>query len=146
MTNEELMLHMLDSFPHHVVFADCDHIMRFVNQKARERYLVKSGYTELIGKNMLDCHHEESSKRMLINAVEWFKQGGGEIPMKLTDTLTAIITPVRDNEGVLLGYFNRFEHGVTSGYVCKTCKYVHKSKDEPHCPICSCGIEGFREI
>jgi DUF438 domain-containing protein len=109
MDNEKIMAYILDSFPYPVVFADCGHIIRYMNRAARYFYHQERGYGELLGKSLLDCHNDQSREK--INAaLEKLKNHGNEVFIGVSVKNQRIyMNPVRDENGVLIGYFERFE-------------------------------------
>ena len=80
-----------------------------MNKKAEFYFYEVRGYRDLIGKNLLDCH-DENIQKMIIRSVEKLKAHGREIYLGVTtDNLRKYINPVRDENGELIGYFERFE-------------------------------------
>ncbi len=109
MTNEQLFGYILDAFPYRIVFVDTDHIIRYMNKEARHHYYEVRGYDDLIGKSIFDCHNEKS-KAIIIAAIEKLKNHGNEKYIGLSAKNERMyFNPVRDENGVLLGYFERFE-------------------------------------
>lgn len=112
MTREEMMAYILDSVPYRVVFVDTDHIIRYMNRHAQYHYYTVRGYDNLIGKSLFECHSEKS-RQMIIAAVEKLKNHGNEIYLGVSvDNERKYINPVRDENGKLIGYFERFERNV----------------------------------
>ena len=110
MTNEEMMSLILDAYPYPIVFVDCEHVIRYMNKRARYHYYEERGYRDLIGKSLFDCHQEPRSAEMIRAAVEKLKNHGNEIFLKVNQrNERVIITPVRNAGGELVGYFERFE-------------------------------------
>lgn len=104
--------YILDSLPHPVIFVDTDHIIRYMNKEAKYRYYEQRGYRELIGKSLFNCHNEKSAE-MIRQAVERLKNHGKESFIGLSDRNERIyLNPVRDENGELLGYFERFEFNI----------------------------------
>jgi DUF438 domain-containing protein len=58
----QIMGYILDAIPHPIVFVDCDHIIRYMNKRAKYHYYEERGYRDLIGRSLFDCHHENSRK------------------------------------------------------------------------------------
>lgn len=110
MSDLSLCQAILDSIHHRIVFVDNDHIIRYLNQKAREWFYEKRGFSNLIGKSIFACHQPASCARLqeLYNRLQ---QGEDEVFVKITaQKEKASMVAVRDTEGRLLGYFERFEH------------------------------------
>ena len=113
MTELEMMKNILDSIPYRIVFVDMDHIIRYMNKEARHHYYDVRGYRDLIGKSLFDCHRDPKSVEMIKTSVEKLKNHGNEIFLKVNArNERIIITPVRDENGQLVGYFERFEMNV----------------------------------
>ncbi len=106
---KSLEQYILDSLPYPIVFADTEHIIRYMNKEARHRYYDVRGYRDLIGKSLFDCHRD-ASREMICKAVESLKHHGNEIYLKVGVRNERIyINPVRNENGELIGYFERFE-------------------------------------
>lgn len=108
-----MLSYILDSYPYPIVFVDCDHIIRYMNKRAKYHYYQERGYRDLIGKSLFDCHQEEKSVEMIKKAVEALKNHANERFLKVNVRNERIyIVPVRDENGDLLGYFERFEQNL----------------------------------
>ena len=100
---------ILDALPFPIVFVDTSHTIRFMNKRARFHYYEERGYRDLIGKSVFECHNEDSKKKML-SIVERLKNHGREVFLTVTDKNERLyVTPVRNDAGGLIGYFERFE-------------------------------------
>ncbi len=109
MDKEKLMSYILDSLPYPVVFADCDHIIRYMNKAAEYHYYSERGYRNLIGESLFDCHNENSREKIKA-AFEKLKNHGNEIFIAVTEKNQRVyMSPVRNEGGDLVGYFERFE-------------------------------------
>ena len=110
MTNEQITSYIVDSIPYPVVFVVCDHIIRYMNKAAKYHYYEERGYRDLIGKSLFDCHQEERSKEHIIAAVEKLKKHANEIFLMVgVKNQRIYINPVRNENGELIGYFERYE-------------------------------------
>ncbi|MDO4458593.1 MAG: PAS domain-containing protein [Clostridia bacterium] len=108
-TNEEMFKLILDSIPYPIVFCDTEHIIRYMNKEAEFFYYRRRGYGNLIGKSLFDCH-SENTKAMIEKAVTNLENHGNEIYLGVNNrNQRKYINPVRDENGKLLGYFERFE-------------------------------------
>lgn len=106
---QELPAALLDSMPYPFVFADLEHVIRYMNKAAIRHYSEERGFKDLLGKSLFDCHNRES-RRKILEAVEHFKSGGGELFLKVNARNERVfVAPVRDAKGELVGYFERFE-------------------------------------
>lgn len=104
--------YILDAIPYPIVFVDTDHIIRYLNKEARHRYYEVRGYDNLIGKSLFLCHGEKS-RDAIIGAVEKLKKHGNEIYLGVSVyNERKYINPVRNEQGELIGYFERFERNL----------------------------------
>jgi len=72
-------------------------------------YYDKRGYSDLIGKSILDCHIEKSNKH-IIDDYKRLLAGENEIARVVSKKNTIItLVAVRAKDGSLLGYYQRFE-------------------------------------
>jgi DUF438 domain-containing protein len=105
MAAAELLSAILDSVKDPVLFADTGHTTRYMNKAAIAHY--KEG-TALIGRSLFDCHNERSQAvmREVLIALQ-----SGEEERLITDNAKHRIymRAVRDDEGRLLGYYERYE-------------------------------------
>ena len=109
MISREIYLAILDTINHPIVFVDTDHVIRYLNKPAMNRYYEMRGYSDLIGKSLFDCHNEDSRKH-IIALYERLQAGENEIFLKigkLNEKITVIA--VRETDGTLVGYYERFE-------------------------------------
>jgi DUF438 domain-containing protein len=109
MDREKIMGYILDSIPYPVVFVDASHIIRYMNKNAEFHYYSERGYRDLVGKSVFNCHNE-SSKGKILAAFEKLKNHGNEAFIGVGIKNQRIyMNPVRDENGELIGYFERFE-------------------------------------
>ena len=109
MQKNELMELLLDSMKDPVVFADNDHIIRYMNSAATKRF--KDGET-LIGRSIFSCHNDESVK--IISGIhEQIKIGLEEKLITDNEKHRAYMRAVRDRDGNLIGYYERYEPPVS---------------------------------
>jgi hypothetical protein len=81
-----------------------------MNKKAEYHYYQERGYRNLIGKSLFDCHQDPRSEEMIKAAVEKLKNHANEMFLKISVRNERVyIVPVRDENGDLLGYYERFE-------------------------------------
>jgi DUF438 domain-containing protein len=107
--DENTLRLILDALPFPVVFVDADHIIRFLNKRAEYHYYEERGYRDLVGTSMFACHNEKSKERIM-GIVEKLKNHGREILLAVNEKNERVfVTPVRDDEGEFIGYFERFE-------------------------------------
>jgi DUF438 domain-containing protein len=105
MTDGTLLRAFMDSLKEPFLFADTDHIIRYMNKVAVAHYEQGLG---LIGTSLFDCHNSESNR--VIEAVFEQMQAGLEERL-ITDNKKHRIymRAVRDEDGQLLGYYERYE-------------------------------------
>jgi PAS domain-containing protein len=103
--DEALMANILDSLKDPLVFADTDHKILYMNKAAVAHY--EEGIA-LLGRSLLDCHNERS--RSLIAAIlEEMRDGLDERLITDDEKHRIYMRAVRSPEGVLLGYYERYE-------------------------------------
>jgi DUF438 domain-containing protein len=107
--DENTLMLILDALPFPVVFVDVGHTIRFLNKRAKYHYYDERGYRDLVGASVFKCHNEQSRER-ITGIVEKLKNHGREILLGVNEKNERVfVTPVRNNEGELIGYFERFE-------------------------------------
>lgn len=104
-----MLAYILDAYPYPIVFVDCDHVIRYMNKMAKHHYYNERGYSDLIGKSIFNCHRPESEEKIRA-AIEKLENHGNEIFLGISVKNQRIyINPVRNEQGKLIGYFERFE-------------------------------------
>ncbi len=100
---------ILDSIHHRLVFVDTDHVIRYLNRAARRWFYQKRGYADLVGRSIFACHNPDS-REQLLELYRRLQQGEDAVFVKITpENEKASMVAVRDGQGRLLGYFERFE-------------------------------------
>ncbi len=104
--NEEILNGILDAYAYEIVFVDRNHIVRYMNKVAKQRY----GKRVQIGNSLFNCHNENSK----IKIEEFLKRADdGENEMfELLNGKTGereFFVPVRDSNNVVIGYYERHE-------------------------------------
>jgi PAS domain-containing protein len=105
MVDHTTLLAILDSLPDPILVADTDHVTRYMNQAAIDFY---EGGADLIGRSLLDCHNDQSQREM-IEILAALHAGEQERLITLTDEKRVYMRAVRDPEGKVLGYYERYE-------------------------------------
>ncbi len=105
MTDALLLEAMLNSLKDPFLYADLDHIIRYMNTSAAAHYDRGKG---LIGTSLLDCHSPESGK-IILEIFEDMKMGLDERIITDNETHRIYMRAVRDPEGSLMGYYERYE-------------------------------------
>jgi len=97
---------ILDSYPYEIVFVDRTHTVRWMNKTAKTSY----GQRVIIGNSFFNRHNEST-----IPKIEEFlrRADAGENEMFETYNRKTgereFFTPVKDEDGTVIGYFERHE-------------------------------------
>ena len=97
---------ILDAYPYQVVFCDRNHVIQYMNKDARERYAGKIS----IGDSIFGCHNQSSCQK--IEAFLARADAGEEEMFEAINPAKQereFFTPVRDEYGAVIGYFERHE-------------------------------------
>ena len=106
---EEIYRSLLDSVPYPIVFVNLDHEIIYINKRADDVFHKEDKYPNIVGQSIFHCHNDRS-KEMILEAVERFRNGGGEEYLTITKrNERTYVTPVRNENGELLGYYERHE-------------------------------------
>ncbi len=106
MTHVELLESILDSLKNPLLFADTDHVVRYMNKAAAIHYT--DGY-QLLGTSLFDCHNKESGE-IMVDVLAAF-EAGTEEERRITDNekYRIYMRAVRDGSGAVIGYYERYE-------------------------------------
>jgi len=96
---------LLDSLKDPFVFCDTSHVIRYMNRAAIERY---AGKPAEIGRSIFDCHNEESNLQ-IAQVADSLALGEDEVLITDDERHRVYMRAVRDAEGTLLGYYERYE-------------------------------------
>ena len=96
---------LLNSIKDPILFADTGHVVKYMNIAAYNHYEEGEG---LLQSNLLDCHNEESQK-IMIEILTEMQNGLEEKLITDNEKHRIFMRSVRDKNGVLLGYFERYE-------------------------------------
>jgi DUF438 domain-containing protein len=102
----EVLKAILDAYPYEVVFVDRTHTVRWMNRTALTRY----GQRVIIGNSLFNCHNE-STKPKIENFLRRADEGEDEM-FETYNRKTGereFFVPVRDQDGKVVGYFERHE-------------------------------------
>jgi DUF438 domain-containing protein len=101
----ELFEAFMDSLKDPFVFVDNEHIIRYMNNAAFGHH---EKAESLPGSSIFDCHNDESN--VVINSIYQKMQNGLDEEL-ITDNekFRIYMRAVRDKNGELLGYFERYE-------------------------------------
>jgi len=98
----------LESLRDPFVLVDTNHVIRFVNEAGALNY-AKWGGRDLIGKSLMDCHNE-ASRAQILEIVSAMVEGEEERLISSSDKRRIYMRAVRDEDGTLLGYYERYEY------------------------------------
>ena len=106
MADASLLAAFMDSLKNPFLFADTEHIIRYMNRAAIAHY--EDG-AALIGRSLLECHNPES--RVVIREILAAMEADGIDERLITDDekYRIYMQAVRDDAGRLLGYYERYE-------------------------------------
>lgn len=105
MDDTTLMAAILDSLKDPILFADTEHITQYMNQAAIAYY--EEG-ERLIGQSLLDCHNRQSQATM-IEILAAMHEGEDERLITDNEKYRIFMRVVRDTDGCVLGYYERYE-------------------------------------
>ena len=105
MTESDLRA-ILDAYPYEIVYVDRTHTVRWMNRTAWRRY----GDTVRVGNSLFGCHNE-STKPKIEEFLRRADAGEGEMFETLNRSTgeREFFVPVRNDEGAVIGYFERHE-------------------------------------
>jgi len=96
---------ILDSLKDPILVADPDHVICYMNRAAKEFY---EGGEGLLGRSLLECHNE-SSRRVIRETLVAMQEGVEERLISEDAGKRVYMRAVRDQDGRLLGYYERYE-------------------------------------
>ncbi len=105
MHDASLATALLDSLKDPILFADTDHVIRYMNKAAIRHY--EEG-DALLGRSLFDCHNEDSRKQM-VEILAAMRAGEEERLITNNEKHRIFMRAVRDANGELLGYYERYE-------------------------------------
>lgn len=106
MIGASLMAAILDSLKDPILFADTEHVTRYMNKAAIAHY-AEDGES-LIGRSLLNCHNERS-QRMMVEILAEMHEGLEERLITDNKEHRIFMRVVRDTGGRVLGYYERYE-------------------------------------
>ncbi len=113
MNNSQLMSYLLNSLKDPFLFADTEHIIRYMNKAAIAHY---SKGESLIGSSLLDCHNEKS-QQMIIEIFAAMQNGEEERLITDNEKHRVYMRAVRNENDQLIGYYERYEPPLTYSQV-----------------------------
>jgi PAS domain-containing protein len=106
MIDAKFVAAILDSLKDPVLVADPAHVTRYMNKAAIAYY--EEGES-LIGRSLLDCHNQESQQMMIDILAAMQTEGLEERLITDNEKHRIYMRAVRDAEGQVLGYYERYE-------------------------------------
>ncbi len=105
MIDAPLMAAILGSLKAPLLFADTDHVTRYMNKAAIAYY---DEGEKLLGRSLLDCHNAES-QRMMHDILAEMHAGLDERLITDNEKHRIYMRAVRAPDGQVLGYYERYE-------------------------------------
>jgi len=105
MMDVTFMAAILDSLKDPLLFADTEHIIRYMNKAAIAYY---SEGASLLGRLLLDCHNKESQQQ-IIEILAAMQAGEEERLITDNEKHRIYMRAVRGVDGQVLGYYERYE-------------------------------------
>ena len=101
----QLPADILDSMKNPVLFADRDHVVRYMNKAAAAHY--EQGEV-LLGSSLFECHNANSG-RIMREVFAEMEEGLDERLITDNEKHRISMRAVRDASGALIGYYERYE-------------------------------------
>lgn len=105
MIDATLMAAILDSLKDPLLFADTEHVIRYMNKAAIAYY---SEGESLLGRSLLDCHNEQSQQQ-IIEILAAMQVGEEERLITDNEKHRIYMRVVRGANSQVLGYYERYE-------------------------------------
>jgi len=108
--NKTFYQSLLNSIKDPILVADTNHIVQYINKAAIGHY---DEGEKLLQSNLLKCHNEESQK-LIIDILAEMQNGLEEKLITDNEKQRIFMRAIRDGNGKLIGYFERYEEPVNS--------------------------------
>lgn len=105
MKKMDILVHLLDSWNKPVVLVDTNHTIVYVNEPARKSF---AKWGDILGKSIFHCHNEQSC-RTIREVFAELLNGRDEVLIADNERHRVYMRGVRDQEGSLIGYFERYD-------------------------------------
>lgn len=107
---ERLIFHLIESMDKEIVICDMDHTILYMNQCAVKNYAERFG-SDLVGKNLLDCHNENSSRIIKEKLDFAIKNDINSVMLtnKPDKERKSYLTLIKDEYDNPIGYYERYE-------------------------------------
>lgn len=96
---------LLDGLKEPLVYCSADHVIRYMNAAARERY---AGRPAAVGRSIFDCHNSASNAQ-IVEVGERLTAGEDEVQLSQDGGQRSFMRAIRSPEGEYLGYYERYE-------------------------------------
>ncbi|MHB9003644.1 MAG: PAS domain-containing protein [Coriobacteriia bacterium] len=96
---------LLESLKEPLVYCDPDHVIRYMNAAARERYANRPA---AVGRSIFDCHNSTSNSQ-IVEVGERLAAGEDDVQLSAEDGQRSFMRAVRSADGEYLGYYERYE-------------------------------------
>lgn len=110
MQGKELLEVLLDSWNKPVVLVDSTHTIVYLNEPARQAF---AKWGAILGKSIFQCHNERSCL-IIREVLAHLEAGQEEVLIADNERHRVYMRAVRDNNGKLIGYFERYDPPVGS--------------------------------
>ena len=94
-----------------VVICNTEHEIIYMNPASAERYAKRGGY-KLVGSSLLDCHNEDSNKKIK-RVLEWFKKSPDNNRIftfhNPKENRDVYMIALRNDKKELIGYYEKHE-------------------------------------
>lgn len=102
----KLLNQFMDSLKDPFLFADTNHIIRYMNKAAIDHY---DQGEQLLNTNVLNCHNEISQKMMIDILAKMQNDGIDEQIITDNEKYRIYMRAVRNDDDVVIGYYERYE-------------------------------------
>ena len=109
----ELLALILDSLNDAIVFVDTNHVIRYLNAAGKKQ---QAKWGNIIGKSLFDCHNANSCQ-IIRDCFARLQNGEEEVLFAENQKRRVYVRSVRDKEGNLIGYYERYEPSVVQGNI-----------------------------
>ena len=106
MIDPSLLASFMDSLKDPFLFADTDHVIRYMNKAAIAHY---DDGEALLGRSIMDCHNDQSQQTMIEILRAMREEGIDERLITDDEKHRIYMRAVRDDGGNVLGYYERYE-------------------------------------
>ena len=94
-----------------IIICDLNNVIIYMNKFAKDLYAKRN--MDLIGKNLLDCHNDDS-KEKIKKVIKWFLKSKDNNRVHTfyneKENKDGYMIALRDNDGNLIGYYEKHEY------------------------------------